>query len=73
MSNSEAYEEGYRVGSWISARPTRDDNPYPDGEEWLEWDRGFTDGYADVNEAYEESRADARRDELMTKENDNGI
>lgn len=69
MSESEAYEEGYRAGKQTGARrPTTDDNPYDDGIEWLEWYRGFNDGEIDAREAAADFRADAKRDELLTKE-----
>jgi hypothetical protein len=63
MSESEAYEEGYRCGAGTTHWIYRDDNPYDDGIEWLEWDRGFTDGEIDAREAAAEYRAEARREE----------
>jgi hypothetical protein len=64
MSESEAYTEGYRAGKQAAwKRLHHEDNPYPDGEDWLEWDRGFTDGRADDADQAAEYRAEARREE----------
>ena len=61
--SGDAYQAGWRAANRAHLRLTRDDNPYDDGDDWAEWDRGFAEGLVDAEEAAAEYRAEAAREE----------
>lgn len=63
MPTLDAYAAGYSAAKHWSHRLRRDDNPYDEGADRNEWDRGFTDAEIDAREAAAEYRAEARREE----------